>query len=123
MSTRPVVAGPPGFMSAGRKIALPCLLFAMVSEPAVNVLLGLAVWAEKSAPEPTATAIAQSPRARVPRVRLGRLSRRLATLASIGCAMSVIPTSWSPFVRPAGKVKSVEQSDNHVVEMDAGKSG
>lgn len=54
------------------KIAAPFLLLSMLSEPALNVLLGLAVCAEKSAPEPTATATAASPSARAPSVRRGR---------------------------------------------------
>jgi prolyl-tRNA synthetase len=55
MSTVPVCAGAPGFIPAGEKIAASRRLLSIVSEPAVKVLLGLAVSAEKSAPEPVAT--------------------------------------------------------------------
>src|SRR5436190_1851659 len=70
MSTTPLFGSAPGFRSVALRIAVPSLLFSMESAPALNVLLGLAVLAEKSAPEPTAVAIARSPSARVARVRL-----------------------------------------------------
>jgi hypothetical protein len=43
----------------------------MVSVPAVNVLLGFALEAEKFAPEPTATPTATRTRASTPSVRFG----------------------------------------------------
>jgi hypothetical protein len=88
-------------MFVGEKIAAPFLLVSLESEPALNVLLGLAVWAEKSAPEPTATPTAHSPNARAPSVLFGRLTNCL-----------LLPFTAYLLVahfRPAVKVKSSEQ--------------
>jgi hypothetical protein len=57
-------------MFAALRIALPFLLFSIESEPAEKVLLGFAVRAVKSAPEPTAVATAATPSASVASVRL-----------------------------------------------------
>jgi hypothetical protein len=60
-------------MFVAEKIAVPSLLFSIDSEPVLNVLLGFAVRAVKSAPEPIATPIAHSPSPSAPRVLFGRL--------------------------------------------------
>src|SRR3954454_18039603 len=72
MSTTPFLAASPGFMPVAFRIAAPSLLFSIDSAPALKVLLGFAVRAEKSAPEPTAVATAARPSARAASVRVRR---------------------------------------------------
>src|SRR3954451_24234534 len=70
MSTVPVEVSP-GFQLLEVRIPAASLELDMVSVPAVNVLLGFALEAEKFAPEPTATPTATRTRASTPSVRLG----------------------------------------------------
>src|SRR4051812_22028205 len=92
MSTTPVLGVSPGFRSCAFRIAVPSLLFSIESAPAENVLLGLAVRAEKSAPEPTAVAIASRPSASEASVRL-RLPRStsVSVAACDGAAAHATP--------------------------------
>src|SRR3954453_18613841 len=84
MSTMPVFGVSPGFRFVALRMAVPSLLFSIESDPALNVLLGLAVRAEKSAPEPTAVATARRPSASVARVRLRLPSPALAAPPGAG---------------------------------------
>src|SRR4051794_29568679 len=95
MSTTPFLAASPGFMLVALRIAVPSLLFSIESEPALNVLLGLAVRAEKSAPEPTAVATAIRPSASVARVRL-----RLPLPSSDGGDAANVALPTAPAVVP-----------------------
>ena len=70
MSTVPVAVSP-GFQLLAVRTAAASLELDMVSVPAVNVLLGFALEAEKFAPEPTATPTATRTSASTPSVRLG----------------------------------------------------
>ena len=70
MSTVPVEVSP-GFQLLAVRMAAASFELDMVSVPAVNVLLGFALWAEKFAPEPTATPTATRTRASTPSVRFG----------------------------------------------------
>src|SRR5258707_2613461 len=70
MSTVPVEVSP-GFQLLAVRIAAASFELDMGSVPAVNVLLGLALEAEKFAPEPTATPTSTRTRASTPRARFG----------------------------------------------------
>src|SRR3954452_13382850 len=85
MSTVLTVAGSPGRMPLAVRMAAPVLELTIDSEPVENVFDGFADDAVKFAPDPTATAVAQSRAASAPRRRLGlreSLSIRLPSLAA-----------------------------------------
>src|SRR4051812_43913232 len=106
MSTTPVFGPPPGFMLAALRIAVPSLLFSIEREPALNVLLGFAVRAVKSAPEPTAVATAMRPSASVARVRL-----RLPSAAPDGgAAASVAPPATPAAVAGPPAIRHARRS-------------
>ena len=108
MSTVPVCGAPPGTMSAGLKIAASSRELSMVSVPAVNVLLGLALRLVKSAPDPTATPAAASAVASAATVRRGRAASPWIIVIDetplSGCtAATVRPESAAAPVRRRGR--------------------
>jgi hypothetical protein len=74
MSTVPVWVSP-GFQLLALRTAEALLELDMVRVPAVNVLLGFALEAEKFAPDPTAIPTAMRTSASTPSVRLGCMRR------------------------------------------------
>src|SRR3954447_4442967 len=75
MSTRPVLAGPPGRMLLALSTAVAALELPIVSVPEANVFAGFADEAVKSAPEPTTAPAASSSVKSAPSARRGCAAR------------------------------------------------
>src|SRR3954470_14085071 len=84
MSTVLTVAGSPGRMPLAVRMAAPLLEFTIDREPVENVFDGFADDAVKFAPDPTATAVAQSRAASAPRRRLGLRESLSIVVAFLG---------------------------------------